>query len=63
MSTVTMTRPTTRPDTLPSGTASSPSITTRDKVVGGLVIGTASAITLGIFSWAIWVASGISIPV
>jgi hypothetical protein len=38
-------------------------VTGRDKAVAALAIGTASAVTLGIFGWAVWVASQISIPI
>ncbi|MEY3732987.1 MAG: hypothetical protein RL347_346 [Actinomycetota bacterium] len=61
MSTATMSRPTTSP--APTAAPSSEQVTGRDKAVAALAIGTASAVTLGIFGWAVWVASQISIPI
>lgn len=36
--------------------------TTRDKVLAYLAVGGAGALTLGIFGWAVWVSSQISVP-
>ena len=60
MSTATMTRP-----SAPTAPSSAPitEVTARDKVTATLVIGAASAATLGIFAWAVWVASQINIPI
>jgi hypothetical protein len=57
MATATVTRP---KASAPAATASP--YTARDKVVATLAIGAASAVTLGIFGWAVWVASQISLP-
>jgi hypothetical protein len=61
MSTATLTRPTTSP--APAVAPSSEQLTSRDKAVAALAIGAASAVTLGIFGWAVWVASQIAIPI
>lgn len=37
--------------------------TAGQKAVAALVIGGASALTVGVFAWAAWVASQIAIPV
>ena len=51
----------------PSGTANSTSTasehTAGQRAVAALVIGSASALTVGVFAWAAWVAGQIAIPV
>ena len=64
MATATVTRPSA--PTRASQTA--PTVTTTEhtvgqKVIATLVIGSASALTVGVFAWGAWVASQISIPV
>ena len=61
MATATVTRPTTPAKAAP--TASTAEYTAGQKAVTALVIGSASALTVGVFAWAAWVASQISIPV
>ena len=64
MATATVTRPTTPakvPTTAPA--AATPEHTAGQKAVAALVIGGASALTVGVFAWAAWVASQIAIPV
>ena len=61
MATATVTRPSTPVRTTP--TAATPQHTAGQKAVAALVIGGASALTVGVFAWAAWVASQIAIPV
>ena len=61
MATATVTRPSTAAKAAP--TASTAEHTAGQKAVAALVIGSASALTVGVFAWAAWVASQISIPV
>ena len=64
MPTATVTRPSTpaqAPRTAPI--AATPEHTAGQKAVAALVIGGASALTVGVFAWAAWVASQIAIPV
>lgn len=58
MATATVIRPTT-PATAPATPAG---YTAAEKVTAAVVIGSAGALTLGVFAWAAWVASQISIP-
>ena len=62
MATATVTRPSTTPRAAET-TPATPEPTARDKAVAALVIGSASALTVGVFAWAVWVASQIAIPV
>ena len=64
MATATVTRPTTpakAAETAP--TASTAEHTAGQKAVAAVVIGGASALTVGVFAWGAWVASQIAIPV
>ena len=64
MATATVTRPSTPAKAAPTApTASTAEHTAGQKAVAALVIGSASALTVGVFAWAAWVASQISIPV
>lgn len=64
MATATVTRPTTPAKVSTTApTAATSEYTAGQKAVAALVIGSASAITVGIFAWAAWVASQIAIPV
>lgn len=64
MATATITRPTPAAPRPATGAAATRSeATVGQKAVTALVIGAASAVTLGIFAWATWVASQIAIPV
>lgn len=62
MATATVTRPSTT-NRAAATTLATPEHTARDKAVSALVIGSASALAVGVFAWAAWVASQISIPV
>ena len=61
MATATVTRPRT-PAQAATTTAAS-EYTAGQKAVAALVIGSASALTVGVFAWAAWVAGQIAIPV
>ena len=62
MATATVIRPTS-PATAPQTPQRSASgYTAGQKATAALVIGSASVLTLGVFAWAAWVASQISIP-
>ena len=37
--------------------------TAGEKAIAALVIGSASALTVGVFAWAAWAASQVSIPI
>ena len=64
MATATVTRPSTPAKAQTSAPiASTPEPTAGQKAVAALVIGGASALTVGVFAWAAWVASQIAIPV
>lgn len=60
MATATITRPA-APSAVPTPVA--PDHTAGQKAAATLVIASASALTLGVFAWAAWIASQISIPV
>jgi hypothetical protein len=62
MATATVTRPS-APATATATPKGSVEHTARDKAVATLVVGSASALTLGVFIWATWIASQISIPI
>jgi hypothetical protein len=62
MATATATRPT-APARVPAAHETSAEPTTGQKAVSALVIGSAGALTIGVFAWAAWVTSQISIPV
>lgn len=62
MATATATRPSAPARTVATAPAT-PEPTAREKAVAAVVIGSASVLTLGVFAWATWVASQISIPV
>ena len=62
MTTATVTRPSTTPRTTATSPAT-PEYSAGQKAVAALVIGSASALTVGVFAWAAWVASQIAIPV
>lgn len=64
MATATATRPSApaqAPKTAPI--AATPEHTAGEKAVAALVIGSAGALTLGVFVWAAWVVSQIAIPI
>lgn len=61
MATATVTRPSTT--SRAATTPATPEYAARDKAVAALVIGSASALTVGVFAWAAWVASQIAMPV
>ena len=64
MATATVTRPS-APTQAPKAAAPTAASehTAGEKAVAALVIGGASALTVGVFAWAAWVASQIAIPV
>jgi hypothetical protein len=63
MATATPTRTAARHEAPTRATTAAPQHTAKEKAVAALVIGAASAVTVGILGWAIWVAGQISIPV
>lgn len=66
MATATVTRPRNPAQAKAATTASATTAseyTAGQKAVAALVIGSASALTVGVFAWAAWVASQIAIPV
>ena len=64
MATATVTRPSTPAQASRTAPNAAPSEhTAGQKAVAALVIGGASALTVGVFAWAAWVASQIAIPV
>ncbi|MFM1964442.1 MAG: hypothetical protein RL134_167 [Actinomycetota bacterium] len=62
MATATVARPA-APARVPATDKASAEPTTGQKAVSALIIGSASALTVGVFAWAAWVTSQISIPV
>ena len=64
MATATVTRPSTPAKAHTTApVAATSEYTAGQKAVAAVVIGSASALTVGVFAWATWVASQISIPV
>ena len=64
MATATVTRPRTPAQAATTTSATTASeYTAGQKAVAALVIGSASALTVGVFAWAAWVAGQIAIPV
>lgn len=63
MATATVTRPAAPRTTAPAATPGAVENTASEKAVAALVIGVTGAATVGVFAWAVWVASQISIPV
>lgn len=61
MSTATMTRPAVT--NAPVTPTAEDRLSGRERAIAAVAIGSASALTLGIFGWAVWVASQISIPI
>ena len=65
MATATPTRTITRPTASDTATIdkSGSHLTAGEKTTAAVVIGAASVATLGVFVWAAWIASQISIPI
>lgn len=63
MATATITRPATTVSAPTARSGVTPQATAGQKAVTAVVIGAASAATIGVFAWAAWVASQIAIPV
>ena len=64
MATATVTRPSTHAKAHTTApVAATSEYTAGQKAVAAVVIGSASALTVGVFAWGAWVASQISIPV
>lgn len=63
MATATATRPSASRTTATPAQPTDPRHTGSEKAVATAVIGVAGAAAVGVFAWAVWVASQISIPV
>ena len=64
MATATVTRPSTPAKAHTTApVAATSEYTAGQKAVAAVVIGSASALTVGVFAWGAWVASQIAIPV